>query len=130
MIHAQAEIELRPTAGPVVTELTASSRQKWDNFVRQCKQATFFHLSAWKNIMEDVFGHRTRFLMAQREGQVVGVLPLVEVKSSLFGHAVVSLPFCVYGGAATDDDDASAVLHENAVRFAKGIGAEYLEVRN
>ena len=38
------------------------------------------------------------YLLAERGGAIVGVLPLAEVKSRLFGHALVSLPFGVYGG--------------------------------
>ena len=37
---------------------------------------------------------------------MVGVLPLARVKSLLFGDALVSLPFAVYGGAAVVDEAA------------------------
>ena len=43
---------------------------------------------------------------AQRRGR--GVLPLAEVKSLLFGHALVSTPFCVYGGIVAADEAAHA----------------------
>jgi len=43
---------------------------------------------------------RTHYLVAERGSEIVGVLPLAEVKSRLFGHALTSLPFCVYGGPA------------------------------
>jgi hypothetical protein len=51
-------------------------------------------------VMHDVFGHATHYLYAEQDGAIVGVLPLAQVKSLLFGHALVSLPFCVYGGVA------------------------------
>lgn len=130
MKHLQAETGATLHGRLSVTELDVSNRTRWDAFVQQCPGATFFHLSAWKWLMEDVFGHRTRFVMTEQEGQVTGVLPLVQVKSRLFGHSVVSLPFCVYGGAATQDDDAKALLHDEAVRFTEHCGAEYLELHN
>ena len=38
--------------------------------------------------------------------RIEGVLPLAEVKSLLFGHTLVSLPFCVYGGIAAESERA------------------------
>ena len=130
MKHARAESSGAIDAGIAVVELTADNRARWDAFVDACPRTTFFHWSAWKWLMEDTFGHRTRFLMAERGGRVLGILPLAQVKSRLFGHSVVSLPFCVYGGAASEDDAASAALHDAAVRFTEECGAEYLELHN
>src|SRR6185295_5439672 len=83
-----------------VRQLTEADEPRWDAFVLACADATFFHLSGWQRIMQSVFRHRTLYLLAERAGSIVGVLPLAEVKSRLFGHSVVSLPFCVYGGCA------------------------------
>ncbi|MFT3759473.1 FemAB family XrtA/PEP-CTERM system-associated protein [Thauera sp.] len=106
---------------------------RWDAFVRECPQATFFHLSAWQDIVRTVFRHRTFFLFAERDGRIVAVLPLAEVKSRLFGHALTSLPFCVYGGiAAAEDagDDAVALLEQEADALARKLGVQHLEYRN
>lgn len=130
MKHARAESGGAIDARLAVSELDSGSRSRWDAFVEGCPDSTFFHWSAWKWLMEDQFGHRTRFVMAERDGRVVGVLPLAQVKSRLFGHSVVSLPFCVYGGVACDDDAAARALHDEAVRFTEQCGAEYLELHN
>ena len=73
--------------------------------------ATFFHRIGWR---DDPRGgvpapHRT-YLLAERGGAIVGVLPLAEVSSRLFGHSLVSLPFCVYGGPAADDAETGDAL--------------------
>jgi len=83
-----------------VVELQSVDIARWDQFVTDCGTATFFHRAGWKTVIETAFGHRTRFLFAEVDGQIEGVLPLTEVKSYLFGHSLVSLPFCVYGGVA------------------------------
>ena len=67
-----------------------------------CREATFFHRAGWQQVIEDVFRHRTHFLYAERGGRIEGVLPLAHVKSLLFGNALVSLPFAVYGGVVAD----------------------------
>ncbi len=104
--------------------------RRWDAFVFACPQATFFHRSAWQGLIEKQFGHRCFFLYAERGGEIVGVLPLAQVKSRLFGHALVGLPFGVYGGVAASDEAAAAALEEEARRLGLELGAEHLELRN
>jgi len=132
MKHLEAEVRLAPDAGgPIaVRELKEADRARWDRFVLACPEGTFFHLSGWRAIMQTMFRHRTLYLLAERAGTIVGVLPLAEVKSRLFGHSVVSLPFCVYGGCAVTDPAAVAALHARASAFCKEQGADYLELRN
>jgi FemAB-related protein (PEP-CTERM system-associated) len=103
---------------------------RWDAFVDGCAEATFFHRSGWREIIESVFGHRTHYLIAGRGERIVGVLPLAEVKSLLFGHALSSLPFAVYGGAAVCEPLARAALHAAAVELAARLGVQHLELRN
>ena len=117
----------------VVNLLKGEDAPRWDDFVRRCPQATFFHLSAWRDIVEEVFDHRTFYLYAERAGDIVGVLPLAEVRSRLFGHALVSLPFCVYGGIATAEDAGPETLHaleSKAETLAQALGVQHLEYRN
>lgn len=114
-----------------VKRLTAADAPHWDNFVRSCPEATFFHLSAWAGIIEDIFRHETWFLYAERAGDIVAVLPLARIKSRLFGHSLTSLPFCVYGGiAANDDEQAVAALEAEADSIARSLGVQHLEYRN
>jgi FemAB-related protein (PEP-CTERM system-associated) len=112
-----------------VRTLTASDHDRWDAFVFACPQATFFHRAAWQDIIRDVFGHKTWFLFAECDGQIVAVLPLAEVKSRLFGHSLASLPFCVYGGAV-GDEAGIAMLEAEAERIAIASGVQHLEYRN
>lgn len=132
MMHLEAEVNLAAEAASPITvrELTVGDRARWDRFVLACHEGTFFHLSGWRNIMESVFRHQTLYLLAERAGSIVGVLPLAEVKSPLFGHSVVSLPFCVYGGCAVSDPAAVPALHARATEFCRRRGAAYLELRN
>ena len=113
--------------------LSPEHAARWDAFVRACPQATFFHLSAWQEIVRTVFRHRTYFLFVERDGQIIAVLPLAEVKSRLFGHALTSLPFCVYGGiaaAADAGEEALALLEAEADSLARQLGVQHLEYRN
>jgi len=71
---------------------------EWDVFVKAQPGWTHFHLYGWKTAIERAFGHECIYLAAREHGKLVGVLPLVRVKSILFGHYLVSVPFVNYGG--------------------------------
>ncbi len=130
-MHMQAETGGALGVGDIeVHRMRSSDRARWDAFVASCPDATFFHQSAWHDLIERVFRHRAHFLFAQRDSEIVGVLPLVQIKSRLFGHAVTSLPFAVYGGCASSDPKAIAALHHAANNLAKQAGAAHLELRN
>ena len=125
--------ELAPIAaspGLSVRLAREGDRGRWDAFVERCPEATFFHRCGWKDVLESVFRHRTFHLLAERDGEVTGVLPLAEVKSWVFGHSLVSLPFCVYGGAAATDVAAVPALHAAARDLAGELGVDHLELRN
>ncbi|MFT6051240.1 MAG: FemAB-related protein (PEP-CTERM system-associated) [Halioglobus sp.] len=113
-----------------VREMTAADSDLWDEFVTGCDDATFFHRAGWKTVLEEAFGHRTFFLMAELEGKVVGVLPLAQIKSLLFGNSLSSLPFCVYAGIAAISDAGNSALREAACRLAEQLGVDALEFRD
>ncbi len=101
----------------------------WDAFVMACPQATFFHRSAWQQVMREVFRHDTHYLFAHEGGRVTGVLPLAHMKSMLFGNALTSLPFAVYGGVAAEDEATATALEAEAQRLAEQLGVDHLELR-
>lgn len=102
----------------------------WDAFVLAHPQATFFHRAAWQRIIERVYQHRCYFLYAERDGEIVGVLPLAHVDSRLFGRSLASLPFAVYGGVVTSDEAVRRALELEAQTVAKRLGVAHLEFRN
>jgi FemAB-related protein (PEP-CTERM system-associated) len=124
------DADLADAAALRIRAFAPGDAARWDAFVDGCAEATFFHRSGWREIIESVFGHRTHYLIAARGERIVGVLPLAEVRSLLFGHALSSLPFAVYGGAAVVEPQARAALHEAAVALAQRLGVQHLELRN
>jgi FemAB-related protein (PEP-CTERM system-associated) len=132
-MQAEANTDDRSELAPddiVVRSFVVADAQRWEDFVHRCPDATFFHRVGWHEIIEEIFRHRCHYRIAERGGRVVGILPLAEVKSRLFGHALVSLPFCVYGGPAADDVAVERRLIEAASELARSLGVEHLELRN
>jgi FemAB-related protein (PEP-CTERM system-associated) len=114
----------------VARSLARADGERWNAFVREHPEGTFFHLVEWARVLERAFGHRSHYLCAERSGELVGVLPLAEVRSLLFGHALVSTPFCVYGGVLAEDEGAHHTLERAACELGERLGVGYIEMRN
>ena len=106
------------SGGFEIKPMGTADRARWDAYVEAHADGTFFHLSGWKPVVEKVYGHRMHYFLAERDGAVVGVLPLGQVKHLLFGHALVSVPFCVYGGVLADGHEVRARLEQQAIELA------------
>jgi FemAB-related protein (PEP-CTERM system-associated) len=117
-------------SGLRVRDFAPEDTARWEAFVDACSEASFFHRIGWRRILEGCFGHRTRYLLAERGSSIVGVLPLAEVKSFLFGHALVSLPFCAVAGVAAAEPGALGALHGAAQQLGERLGVRHLELRN
>lgn len=119
-------------SGATVTvhRLDNSTAQRWDDFVLSCPEATFFHRAGWKSVIESAFNKDCYFLFAERAGRICGVLPLVHVKSFLFGNSLISTAFTVGGGPAVSDNDALLALDQEAQSLADALDVDCLEYRS
>lgn len=109
---------------------TSADERAWEEFVHTHPQATFFHRFGWFRVLTEAFGHRPYFFMAEQDQRIVGILPVAEVRSLLFGHKLASLPFCVYGGIVADSPEAARMLREAACDLARQQKVDALELRN
>jgi FemAB-related protein (PEP-CTERM system-associated) len=127
-----------PRAAPLTVEpLAPPLEAAWDRYVRAAPEGTFFHQLGWRWLVERCFGHRAHYLVARRDGErgergerIAGVLPLFEMKSLLFGHSLVSIPFAIGGGVAADDAETAGALLAEAKSLAERLGVDYLELRS
>ena len=103
---------------------------RWGQYAERSPLATLFHQPFWCEIVQEVFGHRPCHLIAERAGRVVGILPLMEIRSILAGRLLVSVPYATYGGILSDDDDVRDALASRAARLADEQRARSLELRS
>lgn len=101
----------------------------WDEFVRASDGWTHMHLIGWRTVISSVFGHDCPYLVATDGGRIRGVLPLVSVRSRIFGSFLVSMPFLNYGGPL-GDAEAIGALVDAAVGRANSSGTDLLELRS
>lgn len=76
--------------------------------------------------MEEVFNNEAHYFLAEENGNIAGILPLIHIKSLIFGHYLTSLP----GGLCADNDVAAALLLDRAKEFVKASKAKYLILRD
>lgn len=110
--------------------LEPGESRRWDQYVISAPEGSFFHLAGWQQVINRAFGHDTFYYYTEQDGEITGILPLTHIKSVLFGNALVSNAFCVYGGIIASNVEAFAALQSEAQRLARELGVDALEMRN
>jgi FemAB-related protein (PEP-CTERM system-associated) len=101
----------------------------WNRYVMGHAQSTFFQRIEWRRLLCRELDASDVYLCARREGKLVGLLPLVEMRSRLFGASLSSLPFCSYAGPLADDAAVMSVLIDHAVREGQRRAVRRVELR-
>ena len=107
------------------TELSA-----WDDFVARQPQASVYHLSVWRHILHKAFGKHWYVIAALQDDVIRAGLPLVHMKSRLFGNFLVSMPYFNYGGLLTEDEMLAGPILQGAIALGQQLRASHLELRH
>jgi FemAB-related protein (PEP-CTERM system-associated) len=114
-----------------VTEIDDAAAEVWNAFVAAAPHAELYHDYRWRTLIAAVFGHESRYLLARdAAGTVRGVLPLVRLRSRLFGDFLVSQPYFNYGGVLADSAAAASVLADAAAKRGRELGVAHVELRH
>lgn len=101
-----------------------------DRFVRESGTSSLYHDYRWTGVVESSFGHKSYYLVCEDpDGRIIGALPMVHLKSMLFGNFLVSMPYFNYGGVCADNEESRSLLIAEAVRIAGHLGAGHIEFR-
>ena len=104
---------------------------RWDRYVMESADSACYHLSGWKSVIEKTFDHKTFYLVAEdRNGQIRGILPLINLKSILFGNFLISMPYFNYGGICSDREICEEELLNAAIDIAVRHKAAHIELRH
>jgi len=119
----------RITRVAVRTADLAREHARIEAFVRERPDATPFHLPQWSSAVPAGTGCRSHYLVAEQNGALLGVLPLSEIRSALFGASLVSAGFAVGGGVLAHEGEAAVALTDAAVALAESLGCPTIELR-
>lgn len=92
------------------------------------------YLPPWCDIVGKSLNQTVYFLEAREEGKLYGILPLVLMRSLLFGKHLIGLPYVNAGGCLVPEsprrEEIEGGLIDEAVRLADRWDVRYLELRN
>ncbi|MDH5570815.1 MAG: FemAB family PEP-CTERM system-associated protein [Gammaproteobacteria bacterium] len=102
-----------------------------DKFVLNSNYTSIYHMTAWSKVIHEVFNHDTYYIYIElTNNDVIGVLPIVHLKSRLFGNYMVSMPYFNYGGAVANNKNDEDKMITRAIELAAELGAQHIEFRD
>lgn len=105
--------------------------EAWNAYVASSASGSFYHRYEWRGVFEESVRHDCYYVMVRNDSnEVAGVLPLVHIRSRLFGSILCSLPFLNYAGVSVAEPGAGAALIEEAQALAERLQVNYLELRS
>jgi hypothetical protein len=119
-----------------IVQLTSDDKDRWNAFVRANTDAQVYHLWEWGDVLCRTYKYERYYLAVTCDGDIIGALPFLLIRSSVFPDKLVSLPFCGYGGPllANSLDTATAenalrMLLQNLKSVARILNVDYIELK-
>lgn len=110
--------------------LEESEYPAWDHFVSEHPDSSIYHLSVWRHVLQRAFG-KAWYVVGVVEGKrVVAGIPMVHMRSPLFGNSLASMPYFNYGGVLIHDRKWLTPVIDECIRLAKHVQAQHLELRH
>jgi FemAB-related protein (PEP-CTERM system-associated) len=106
-----------------------ADKAAWADYVAANNRATLFHDWRWGEAVKAAYGRQPLNLLARRGGKVVGLLPLIDVRSIFFGRSLISTAFSIGGGVLADDPEALEALAARALALGRERRVTYVELR-
>jgi serine/alanine adding enzyme len=114
-----------------IIELKDSNNERWNKFVKLHSAGTIYHLHEWRDLIYKLFGHKSYYLFSEdNSGDIIGILPMIRLKSRLFGDYIVSMPYVNYGSAIAATREQENELMEHANSLGKTLGVQHIEFRD
>ena len=130
-MHAQNSLETAFGSDWKIEPATDQDAAGWDAYIQATPGSNFYQAYGWRSINRGHFRHETPYLVAKTVpgGTICGVLPLVMIRSRLFGNILSSMPFVNFGGLTAANVAVAHGLLDRAASLARELGADYTELR-
>jgi hypothetical protein len=102
----------------------------WDSLLTGHAGASVFHTAGWAQVLHDTYGHIPFYFSRFADGELMDLLPVMEVRSRLTGRRGVSLPFTDFCDPLAVDRAATSRLHQMGLEAGRERGWKYLECRD
>jgi len=115
---------------------TNHNKTLWNKYVLSDPNASIYHLWEWGEVISKTYNHKKYYLTIQEDGDIIGIIPFIHIRSNLFANKLISLPFCEYGGPLLATHlDPSIIEHtlktlsRKLLMLTKMLKTDYIELR-
>ena len=101
----------------------------WDALLLTADRATFFHTTAWAQVLSESYGYEPLYFATIDNGKLAGLIPVMEIDSFLTGKRGVSLPFTDICHPIADTAATFQALMRRLTEYGHRAGWKYIEFR-
>src|SRR6516164_3900061 len=102
---------------------------EWDQLAVSHPDYTFSHSTAWAKVLSKTYGHEPFYLRCSQLGELVALIPMMEVSSPLTGRRGVCLPFTDFCGPLMFVEGASESAMDKLTEVARARKWKFFEIR-
>ncbi len=106
-----------------------ADQHRWNTYVRSHPDGSPYHLFAWKQAVEQAYGHRSYYFYAESGGRLTGILPLFHLYFPGILNELTALPYCDVGNCLCDSDAVQDALLAEALKLQKTLRSRKLNLR-
>jgi hypothetical protein len=103
---------------------------EWDDAINMHPDATIFHSTAWARVLVDTYGHRPCYVQMSLNGNLLALVPMMEVQSVLTRSRGICLPFSDYCAPLTFSSFGHELVTQKLQQIARERGWSYFELRS
>ena len=103
---------------------------EWDDAIRMHPDATIFHSTAWARVLVDTYGHRPCYVQMSLNGNLLALIPMMEVQSVLTRSRGICLPFSDYCAPLAFSTFGHELVAQELQQIARERRWSYFELRS
>ncbi|MCB9059515.1 MAG: FemAB family PEP-CTERM system-associated protein [Calditrichae bacterium] len=113
-----------------IRSINEHDRENWNNYVNNHSDGSVAHMFEWHYIIKNSYGHECYYYVAVNENKILGIMPLVHIKSLVFGNQLVAVPFLTGGGILADNNDVFQKLADKAKDIMQDLNCNIIDLRS
>ncbi|MCK5171116.1 MAG: hypothetical protein KAQ75_14655 [Bacteroidales bacterium] len=101
----------------------------WNKLLLTNENYSFFHTSGWANALCESYKYKPLYFTEIENDKLTGLLPVMEVSSSLTGKRGVSLPFTDQCQPIAKNENHFRQIFKKVIQHGKNAGWKIIEVK-
>jgi len=102
----------------------------WNDLIFQMNGYSIFHSSQWAKLLSNTYGYKPCYLVIEKEGRILAVVPMMIINSFITGRRIVSLPFTDFCKPLLTEDNSFNFIFDEIIKFGKKENLNYIEFKD